>query len=1849
MPRAALSTPVTGRPTPSWRRAVSALAVLAVVGAGLLGTAAPAAAVGSVLNVTTTADIPTTQGACGTTSTVTAPTPLSLREATCLANNIGGTVTINLPAGDYQLQYGELDPGKVPGQNITMVGAGASQTTIDGVRKSRVLAPDVNTKGGVTFAISGITITGGYDTQWGGAGIWDGQGNLGATTIDVLTISNSVITGNVETNAADGIGAGVQMFGGTLNITNSTISSNTATLDGAGVYYTAFGDLPNQSLSISGTRFTANKVTVGGTTNAHGGAALSAGGPAGQSLQVTNSTFTGNTVTSATAAVAAGSAIFATSGALTVTGSTFTGNSVSGSGAYGSVVASGDFVDYNGNRYTGGSVAMHYNRITGNTGGSTIESQHAAGDVAQNWWGCNTGPNTAGCDTTAGTIGSTSPYLKLAASATPSKVTGPNGTATITASMTKDSAGSAVSASNLAGAFDGLPVSFADPPGDATVTSTAGTHSASFSSGQASIDYHSNTTLGPDDDAVTLDNATVTAPIEVDAAPVITSANSAHFSTGGAGTFTVTTTGYPAPALSESGSLPSGLTFVDKGNGTAELSGTPDAGSAGSYPITVTASNSSGPSATQTLTISVGTPPAITSSKAAKFTIGSAGTFTVTTTGEPAPSITESGTLPAGLKFTDAGTGSATISGTPTGSGGTYPVTVTAANKVKPDASQTLTIQVDESPTLTTTPSDQTVTPGNPVTFTAAATGVPTPTVQWQKSTDGGANFSDIAGASSSSYTFTTARSDDGNRYRAVFTNSVGTATSTAATLRVGTAPSFTNADNTTFVVGQAGSFPLSTTGVPSAALSASGTGFAAWLTLHDNGDGTGTLTGTPPAGSGGPYAFALHASNGFGSPADQNFTLFVDQSPAITSDPADTFTVGSANTFAVTTTAGYPSATAITETGTLPAGVTFHDAGDGTATLSGNPAVGSGGDYPITINASATGGLAPATTQSFTLTVHEPPRITSVDHATFAAGAAGTFTVHTAAGTPSTTTITNSGILPSGVHLVDKGDGTATLSGTPDLGSGGVYVVTLTAANGVAPDATQSFTLTVTEPPRITSANHTSFAEGASEAFTVTTSAAEPKAVTITESGSLPAGVSFVDKNDGTAVLSGTATVHGSFPITVTASNGVSPDATQDFTLTVEAPPAITSADHATFTRGVLGSFTVKTAAGTPSGTTLAESGSLPDGVTFVDKNDGTAVLSGTPTVHGSFPITITASNGVSPDATQSFTLTVQAPPAITSADHGTFAVGTLGSFTVKIAPGTPSGTTLAESGDLPGGVTFVDKNDGTAELSGTPAAGSGGTYPITITASNGVSPDATQQFTLTVTDVPVIASADQASFTVGSAGTFTVTSQAGYPTATALTETGSLPSGLSFQDKGDGTATVAGTPDDGTAGTYPLMITATNSAGQATQTFSLSVGLVAQTIEFTSTPPSPATVVGQTYPVSATGGASGNAVTFAADVNSSGVCAVSGTTVQFEHPGDCMIVASQAGNGTYSAATAEQTVAVTKASTTTALRIRSRTVTAAVAPVAPGAGNPSGLVVFAVGGHRIGTATLVSGVATLQRRVQPGAVRTVSATYRGDTDFLASSVSTARHDPRILARVTSSPGRSRYGWYHTPVTVTFSCATSGAALDAACPAPVTLRRNGAGQSVTRTIRAVDGGAATVHVSGINIDRTAPDVSIRGAHDGATYTGHQPAAACVSSDRLSGPASCTLGTRVRGDSVRVAATAVDRAGNRRTVTVSFRVLRVFLAGAGYRDGAFQVHEMHTYALVVLTAARTRPRFYDAAPSGSRPGPAGAYLSRAGQVGGLHRYVLAVHIDRGLGRYRFWSLGVRVGRVVHRVKFHPMG
>ena len=95
--------------------------------------------------------------------------------------------------------------------------------------------------------------------------------------------------------------------------------------------------------------------------------------------------------------------------------------------------------------------------------------------------------------------------------------------------------------------------------------------------------------------------------------------------------------------------------------------------------------------------------------------------------------------------------------------------------------------QQPAAPAVTINPASLSVPAGRTAAFTAVSSGYPVPTVQWQVSTDGGKTFSDMSGATSTTLSFAVAEAQNGYEYRAVFTNSLGAATTIPATLTVTT------------------------------------------------------------------------------------------------------------------------------------------------------------------------------------------------------------------------------------------------------------------------------------------------------------------------------------------------------------------------------------------------------------------------------------------------------------------------------------------------------------------------------------------------------------------------------------------------------------------------------------------------------------------------------------------------------------------------------------------------------------------------------------------------------------------------------------------------------------------------------------------------------------------------------------------------------------------------------------------------------------------------------------------------------------------------------------------------------
>ncbi len=264
------------------------------------------------------------------------------------------------------------------------------------------------------------------------------------------------------------------------------------------------------------------------------------------------------------------------------------------------------------------------------------------------------------------------------------------------------------------------------------------------------------------------------------------------------------------------------------------------------------------------------------------------------------------------------------------------------------------------------------------------------------------------------------------------------------------------------------------------------------------------------------------------------------------------------------------------------------------------------------------------------------------------------------------------------------------------------------------------------------------------------------------------------------------------------------------------------TSAAAATFVQNAAGTFTVTTSfSGTPPA--LTQTGKLPAGVTFVDNHNGTATLAGTATSAGKvYKLTVSATNPAG-KVSQPFALTLDAAPVFTSKPPtSSFIVGKAGKYNIKTT-GYPVAT-VTEVGALPQGVSFVPNAKGGGAISGTPAAHSGGTYPFTLHASNGVAPDASVNLVIAVKEPPAITSVASATFELGAQGSFSATAYMGYPGPVTWSGHGTLPTGVSFT--GGSTATIAGTPYyAGPVASYPFDLTAKAGGGTATQVFTLNV----------------------------------------------------------------------------------------------------------------------------------------------------------------------------------------------------------------------------------------------------------------------------------------------------------------------------------------------------------------------------------------------------------------------------------------
>jgi hypothetical protein len=229
--------------------AVRRLRGAAIVVSGVLCFAGAQAAQAEVFVVNSTADVPVAK--LGEHVCVSTADTCTLRAAVQEADIDGGTNTIVVPPGDYKLtipptpEAGFVGPNlassgnlNIPDGTLTIVGAGARKTTIDGDHLDRVFAIDAP----AVVSISDMTITGGDSTGGGTSKEIDMGGGIYNT--GTLTLNHVAVVGN----HADGGGGIFSIPGSYITIENSLIADNTA-YEAGGIRFDGGGELINSTVT----------------------------------------------------------------------------------------------------------------------------------------------------------------------------------------------------------------------------------------------------------------------------------------------------------------------------------------------------------------------------------------------------------------------------------------------------------------------------------------------------------------------------------------------------------------------------------------------------------------------------------------------------------------------------------------------------------------------------------------------------------------------------------------------------------------------------------------------------------------------------------------------------------------------------------------------------------------------------------------------------------------------------------------------------------------------------------------------------------------------------------------------------------------------------------------------------------------------------------------------------------------------------------------------------------------------------------------------------------------------------------------------------------------------------------------------------------------------------------------------------------------------------------------------------------------------------------------------------------------------------------------------------------------
>jgi hypothetical protein len=868
---------------------------------------------------------------------------------------------------------------------------------------------------------------------------------------------------------------------------------------------------------------------------------------------------------------------------------------------------------------------------------------------------------------------------------------------------------------------------------------------------------------------------------------------------------------------------------------TLNVSPTALADSGDKFQVVVSSSVGSPATSAEAL-LTVTTAPVITSLPTAAFVENQVGSFSLQATGSPATmtyAIT-TGTLPSGLVLNP---GSGVISGTPavgSSASSPYVLVVTASNGVSPDAVQPFTLTVSPvalSPVITTQPANVALTPGQIATFTVAATGNPTPTIQWQRLPAGASAYYDLAndttysGVTTGTLTVLNPTSAmTGDAFRAVATNTSGSAQSLSASLSI--------------VVGTAVSTYVGKTGT------------------------AGTVDGTGDAARfNGPAGTVIDAlGNLYVADTSNHVIRKVAPGGIVTTLAGQPGVSGSVDGVGSAARFNSPSGVAVSTVGTVYVADTYNHtiraiAPDGTVTtvagLAGNTGSTDGTSsaarflYPYGVAVDSTGTIYVADTFNHTIRrIQSGAIVTTYAGVASQRGTADGLGANARFAFPFAVVADAAGALfvadsfNHAIRKIDFSSNVTTLAGT--AGTSGVADGTGAVARFNQPSA-----LAV---------------DSGGNVYVADTNSHTLRRITSTGTVSTLAGTAgTAGSADG---LGSEARFNQPFGVAVDAQGTIYITDTRNHVIkrtgNVGAPTIVTQPVAAVTPVGGSATFTVA-ASGTPVPSVftwyrlpVGSTGFVPlltDDATYSGVRTATLRITNAAATMTGDQFQVVVSNLISPNATSNpVTLTVGTAPTITSAAAATFRAGTAGSFTFT-ATGDPV-PTFAIAG-LP---TWASLDATTGVLSGTPPDTTGSPLTLTVTATNPAV--TTQTFTLTIqpaVTAPAIATQPQAAV-VDLGGTL----------ALSVGATGTEP--LAYQWSRDGaplngavgaTLTLSGVQASA-AGSYTVQVT--NSVGTVT---SVPANVLVTTLPVLTQQPRPQVAfvgASATFAVSATGGSSFN-----------------------------------------------------------------------------------------------------------------------------------------------------------------------------------------------------------------------------------------------------------------------------------------------------------------------------------------------------------------------------------------------------